>query len=142
MAPHFTLGCSSVCTWNPSRQDAKKEKNETHCGTEERNAYPSGYGSSGRRIRGDICKAATPVIPLNQLPDRALSVAYARRTNMGKDHVEGAVDNTKGAVKDAVGGLTGNTGLQAEGKIDKAKGTAKQAKGDVKDAARDAIDKA
>ena len=59
-----------------------------------------------------------------------------------KDHVEGAVDKTKGAVKDAVGGLTGNAGLQVEGKIDKAKGAAKQAKGDVKDAARDAIDKA
>jgi uncharacterized protein YjbJ (UPF0337 family) len=59
-----------------------------------------------------------------------------------KDHVEGAVDKTKGAVKDAVGGLTGNAGLQGEGKLDKAKGTAKQTKGDVKDAARDAIDKA
>jgi len=61
---------------------------------------------------------------------------------MAKEHVEGAVDKTKGAVKDAVGGLTGNTGLQVEGKIDKAKGAAKQAKGDVKDAARDVIDKA
>jgi uncharacterized protein YjbJ (UPF0337 family) len=45
-------------------------------------------------------------------------------------------------VKDAVGGLTGNTGLQVEGKIDKAKGTARQAVGDAKDVARDVIDKA
>ena len=59
-----------------------------------------------------------------------------------KDHVEGAIDKTKGAVKDAVGGLTGNTGLQVEGKVDKAKGAAKQAKGDLKDAARNVIDKA
>jgi uncharacterized protein YjbJ (UPF0337 family) len=61
---------------------------------------------------------------------------------MDKEHVKGAVDKTKGAVKDAVGGLTGNTRLQVEGKVDKAKGAARQVAGDVKDAARDAIDKA
>ena len=61
---------------------------------------------------------------------------------MDKEHVKGAIDKTKGAVKDAVGGLTGNTGLQVEGKIDKAKGTARQTVGDAKDAVRDAVDKA
>jgi uncharacterized protein YjbJ (UPF0337 family) len=61
---------------------------------------------------------------------------------MDKEHVKGAVDKAKGAVKDAVGGLTGDTALQTEGKIDKAKGTARQAVGDVKDAARDIADKA
>ena len=30
---------------------------------------------------------------------------------MDKEHVKGAIDKTKGAVKDAVGGLTGNTGV-------------------------------
>ena len=33
---------------------------------------------------------------------------------------------TKGAVKDAVGGLTGDTGMQVEGKVDKAKGSVRQ----------------
>ncbi len=61
---------------------------------------------------------------------------------MDKEHVKGAVDKTKGAVKDAVGGLTGNSKLQAEGKLDKAKGNVRQVAGDVKDAARKAIDKA
>ena len=61
---------------------------------------------------------------------------------MAREHVDGAVDKTKGAVKDAVGGLTGDTETQAEGKIDKAKGAAKDAKGDLKDKARDAIDRA
>ena len=61
---------------------------------------------------------------------------------MAKEHVDGAIDKTKGAVKDAIGGLTGDTGMQVEGKIDKAKGAAKTAKGDLKDTARDAIDKA
>jgi uncharacterized protein YjbJ (UPF0337 family) len=61
---------------------------------------------------------------------------------MDKEHVKGSIDKAKGAVKDAVGGLTGDTKLQTEGKIDKAKGEARQAVGDVKDAARDAIDRA
>ena len=61
---------------------------------------------------------------------------------MDKEHVKGAIDKTKGAVKDAVGGLTGDTKTQAEGKIDKAKGAIRETVGDAKDAARDAIDKA
>ena len=61
---------------------------------------------------------------------------------MNKDHVKGAIDKTKGAMKDAVGGLTGDTATQAEGKLDKAKGSVRQKVGDAKDAARDAIDKA
>ena len=61
---------------------------------------------------------------------------------MDKEHLKGAVDKAKGAVKDAVGGATGDTKLQVEGKMDKAKGAARQGVGDAKDAARDAIDKA
>ncbi len=61
---------------------------------------------------------------------------------MDKEHAKGAVDKTKGAMKDAVGGLTGDTGMQAEGKVDKAKGAVRQKVGDAKDAARDALDKA
>ncbi len=57
---------------------------------------------------------------------------------MDKEHVKGAADKAKGAVKDAVGGLTGNPGKQVEGKIDKAKGAAHEAAGDVKDAAKEA----
>jgi len=56
---------------------------------------------------------------------------------MDKEHIKGAVDKTKGAVKDAVGGLTGDSKLQAEGKIDKVKGAAHNAVGDVKDALKD-----
>jgi uncharacterized protein YjbJ (UPF0337 family) len=55
-----------------------------------------------------------------------------------KEHVKGAADKTKGAVKDAAGKVTGDQELQAEGKIDKAKGAAHNVAGNVKDAARDA----
>jgi uncharacterized protein YjbJ (UPF0337 family) len=55
-----------------------------------------------------------------------------------KKHVKGAADKAKGAVKDAVGKMTGDEEMQAEGKFDKAKGAAHQAAGDIKDAARQA----
>jgi uncharacterized protein YjbJ (UPF0337 family) len=57
---------------------------------------------------------------------------------MDREHVKGAADKVKGAVKDTAGKLTGDKKLQAEGKIDKAKGAAHNVAGDVKDAARDA----
>jgi uncharacterized protein YjbJ (UPF0337 family) len=59
---------------------------------------------------------------------------------MDREHVKGAADKAKGAMKDAAGKVTGDTKLQSEGKIDKAKGAAHNAAGDVKDAARKATD--
>ena len=55
---------------------------------------------------------------------------------MNKEHIKGAADQAKGAIKDAAGKLTGDQKLQAEGKLDKAKGAARKAVGDVKDAIR------
>jgi uncharacterized protein YjbJ (UPF0337 family) len=49
----------------------------------------------------------------------------------------GEWDKAKGAVKDAVGSLTGDSKTQAEGKFDKAKGEAKHQAQNVKDAAND-----
>ncbi len=60
---------------------------------------------------------------------------------MDKEHIKGAADKAKGAVKDAAGKLTGDKELQAEGKMDKAKGSAREAVGDVKDAVRHSTDK-
>jgi uncharacterized protein YjbJ (UPF0337 family) len=55
-----------------------------------------------------------------------------------KEHIKGAADKAKGAVKEAAGKMTGDKELQAEGKFDKAKGAAHKAAGDIKDAARQA----
>ena len=52
---------------------------------------------------------------------------------MDKEHVKGAADKAKGAIKDTAGKVTGDKELQAEGKMDKAKGAAHSAAGDVKD---------
>ena len=57
---------------------------------------------------------------------------------MATEHVRGAYNKAKGAVKEAVGKVTGSKKLQAEGKADKAKGTIKNVAGDVKDRARSA----
>jgi uncharacterized protein YjbJ (UPF0337 family) len=57
---------------------------------------------------------------------------------MDKEHVKGAADKAKGAVKDTVGKMTGDDRLRAEGKIDKAKGEARELAGDAKDAAKEA----
>ena len=56
---------------------------------------------------------------------------------MDREHIKGAADKARGAVKDAAGKLTGDKKLQSEGKFDKAKGAAHNAVGNVKDAARD-----
>jgi uncharacterized protein YjbJ (UPF0337 family) len=52
---------------------------------------------------------------------------------MNTDRVTGAADKAKGAVEDTAGKITGDTKLQAEGKLDKAKGAARGAVGNVKD---------
>jgi uncharacterized protein YjbJ (UPF0337 family) len=56
---------------------------------------------------------------------------------MDKEHLKGAADKIKGAVKDAAGKATGDKRLEAEGKFDKAKGAAHSAVGDAKDALKD-----
>lgn len=46
-----------------------------------------------------------------------------------ENSAEGKAEHAKGHVKDAVGGLTGDSSLQAEGKMDQAKGKVKDAFG-------------
>lgn len=53
------------------------------------------------------------------------------RDRAAENELEGAGDTLKGRLKDAAGGLTGDTDLQAEGKLDQLKGKAKDALGDV-----------
>ena len=58
---------------------------------------------------------------------------------MDKDRVEGAAKQAKGAVKEAVGKLTGDAKTQAEGRQDKVEGKVQNAIGGVKDTIRDAL---
>ena len=59
---------------------------------------------------------------------------------MDREHVKGAGDKAKGAIKDVGGKVTGDKKLESEGKMDKAKGDLHNAAGDVKDAFRKATD--
>lgn len=54
---------------------------------------------------------------------------------------DGKIDQIKGKVKDAAGGLTGDRGLQAEGKMDHLKGKAKDAMGKAERAVSDMMDR-
>lgn len=58
---------------------------------------------------------------------------------MHKDRIEGAANQAKGAVKEAVGKVTGDAKLKAEGAADKAAGKVQNAVGGMKDAVRDAL---
>jgi uncharacterized protein YjbJ (UPF0337 family) len=62
--------------------------------------------------------------------------------DMDKDRIDGAAKQAKGAVKDTVGKVTGDTKMQAEGKADKVEGKMQSTIGGAKDAAREALDKA
>lgn len=60
---------------------------------------------------------------------------------MDSDRVKGAAHQAKGAVKEVVGKLTGDTKTEAEGKAEKAAGKVQNAVGGMKDSARDTLKK-
>jgi uncharacterized protein YjbJ (UPF0337 family) len=60
---------------------------------------------------------------------------------MDSDRVKGAAHEAKGAVKEAVGKVTGDAKIQAEGSAEKNAGKVQNAVGGMKDAARDALKK-
>ncbi len=53
---------------------------------------------------------------------------------MDREHIKGATDKAKGAIKETAGKMTGDEKLRAEGKLDKAKGAAHKVAGDMKEA--------
>jgi len=57
------------------------------------------------------------------------------------DRVEGIGHQVKGAIKEGVGKVTGDTRTEAEGAAEKAGGKVQNAVGGAKDAARDVLNK-
>ena len=53
---------------------------------------------------------------------------------MDKDRVKGSATNMGGKAKEAAGKMTGKSKLQGEGKMDQAKGKVQNAAGGIKDA--------
>jgi uncharacterized protein YjbJ (UPF0337 family) len=69
------------------------------------------------------------------------SVNFDKRSrHVDKEHLKGAAEKAKGAVKEGVGKAVGDKELESDGKIDKAKGEAHRAAGDVKDAVKKATE--
>ena len=60
---------------------------------------------------------------------------------MNKNTVEGKLEQVKGSVKEALGKVTGNDRLEAEGATEKVAGKAREGVGKAQDAAKDAADK-
>ncbi|MBN9309427.1 MAG: CsbD family protein [Devosia sp.] len=58
---------------------------------------------------------------------------------MHKDEMKGAAKEARGNVKDAIGKVTGDAKLRADGAADKLEGRAQKAVGKMKGAARDAL---
>lgn len=59
---------------------------------------------------------------------------------MDNDRTEGSAKQAKGSIKEALGNLTGDGKLQAEGQGDKLAGKTQNAVGGLKDTVRDALD--
>ena len=59
---------------------------------------------------------------------------------MDEDRLKGSATDIGGKVKDAAGGLLGDSKMQAEGKADQASGQLQNAYGSAKDTAREAAD--
>lgn len=53
------------------------------------------------------------------------------------DRIEGAAKNIGGKIKEGVGKVTGDTKMQAEGKVDQVEGKVQNTVGGVKDSLRD-----
>lgn len=58
---------------------------------------------------------------------------------MHKDEIKGAAKQARGNIKEAVGKVTGDRKLQADGAADKVEGSVQKAAGQVKEAARNAL---
>jgi uncharacterized protein YjbJ (UPF0337 family) len=58
---------------------------------------------------------------------------------MDREHVRGAADKAKGAIKEAAGKVSGDKELESEGRVDKAKGDLHNAAGNVKDAVKKVV---
>jgi uncharacterized protein YjbJ (UPF0337 family) len=58
---------------------------------------------------------------------------------MDKDRIEGAGKQAKGAIKKAIGTLTGDAKLQAEGEAEKTEGKVQNTVGGVKDTVREKL---
>ena len=59
---------------------------------------------------------------------------------MNKDRIEGSVEQGKGKIKEVAGKVTGDTKLEAEGKVDQTAGKVKNTIGGIKDTVKESVE--
>ena len=72
----------------------------------------------------------------SELPAKLVSKIERQGKSWIKDRIAGSAKQAKGAVKEAVGKVTGDAKLQSEGKSDKVAGKVQNTVGGIKDAIR------
>src|SRR4030081_896211 len=93
--------------------------------------FPVMMQSPARNVSRTVPGTLTRNGTLSRIPTHA-----RRKTDMDKDRIKGSAEQAKGAVKEAVGKVTGDSKLEAEGKGDKAAGKVQNAIGGLKDTLR------
>ncbi|MCE0743114.1 MAG: CsbD family protein [Acetobacter sp.] len=63
------------------------------------------------------------------------------KINTTEEKIHGVVDQAKGHIKDAAGGLTGDMGLQADGKVDQLAGIAREEFADLYEEGESLVEK-
>src|SRR4029453_9482297 len=98
--------------------------------------HPAGVAGARGRWLGILAPAqiaprspqVKPITPVETGPTRRAKTDKKSWTEKGvEDSVEGKTKDLTGKIKDAAGGLTGDSSLQAEGKIHQLKGKATEA---------------
>jgi uncharacterized protein YjbJ (UPF0337 family) len=87
----------------------------------------------------DFSKSSTRITSLignEACCSSVLLTTRKKERDMDREHVRGAADKAKGAIKETAGKVSGDKELESEGKMDKAKGDIHNAAGNIKDAAR------
>src|SRR6478609_2295026 len=83
-----------------------------------------GRPSTRRRPRTSRARprssASAALVPPDRNPGK-------KEKQMDKEHVKGAADKAKGAIKEVAGKMTGDKKLETEGKVDKVKGAVQKA---------------
>src|SRR5260370_40004133 len=79
--------------------------------------------------------ASGTVLIFRRSPPSMYGTLVSVENTMDREHIKGATDKAKGAIKETTGKMTRDEKLRAEGTRDKAKGAAHKAASDITEAA-------
>ena len=98
--------------------------------------FPDPSGHCARHRRTDLHQRKTCDAGLLCLSGATTTAPKEGKPNMDKDRIKGSAKQVDGTAKEALGKLSGDRKLEADGKIKKAEGTIQKALGKAKDSLR------